>query len=262
MTLSTLRTSKWILRTVLALLFLAFCILLAFWQWQRSQDELAIDRAALAEPVPVEQAWNPMDPTIPLQSLGRQVLVTGELLPGAQTLVRDRTSDDGRAGYWVVAGVSTDEGNLVPVLLGWTGDSELPNLSGPVEAMGRLQPDENFYPEANVTVGEPILTITKAGLTQIWSGQVADGGAVTPGFVAAISLVPSPPTLELVTPLIGTDPDVGLPMRNVLYSLQWLFLAGFAIVMWVKWFREDVADAWDSQADGVENRPAQVSLDA
>ena len=260
MNLATLRTSKWVLRTVLALLFVGFCLVLASWQWQRSQDELAVERAALAEPISVGEALTATDDTIPLESLGRQVTVSGPLSPGAQTLVRDRTSDSDAAGYWVVAGVEAAPNEIVPVLLGWTATPELPELAGDVLVTGRLQPDENFYPEAGVSIGEPLLTITKSGLTQVWDrGESA--AVVTPGFVAALSVSPATPGLELVTPLIGTDPDVGLPVRNVLYSLQWLVLAGFAIFMWVKWFREDVAEATAAHSE-VENRPVQVSLDA
>nr|MCH9815882.1 hypothetical protein [Actinomycetes bacterium] len=172
MTLATLRTSKWVLRTILALAFVVFCLVLAVWQWERSQDELAIERAALAEPIPVGEALTATESTIPLESLGRQVRVVGPVLSDAQTLVRDRTSDTDSAGYWVVVGVEAAPNEVVPVLLGWTPEPELPELTGDLAVTGRLQPDENFYPEAGVNAGQPLLTITKAGLTQLW---------VTPG---------------------------------------------------------------------------------
>lgn len=262
MTLATLRTSKWILRTALAGLFVAFCLLLASWQWQRSQDELAVERAALAEPIPVAEAVTAADSTIPLTSLGRQVVVSGEVSPDTVTLVRDRTNNAGKAGYWILAGVLTADNALVPVKLGWTAEADIPRIDDNLDVTGRLQPDENFYPDAETVAGKPLLTVTKPGLAAVWAGDVPEGATITPGFVSALSVSPTQPNLEMVTPLIGTDPDVGLPLRNVLYSLQWLVLAGFAIFMWIKWFREDVQEARAASVAEVENPPARVSLDA
>ena len=254
---------KWVLLTCLAAVALGAFAWASFWQWDRSQQQLEAEQAGLAAPAVIEEVVSPQDPGVPITALGRQVTVTGEYLPGTQSLVRSRLSEQGEVGFWVLNGVRTDAGSVVAVLRGWSAVQDVAEPTGSVRVAGRLQPDENFYPNAVVSAEDPLVTITMAGLMAQWSNP-ADGDQISedpagatsatsdllPGFVAATEVTPGSAAVSLVRPVIGVDPDVGFPWRNVAYSLQWLVFAAFVVVMWFRWFREDVRERRADPADG------------
>ena len=231
------------------------CLFAATWQWERSQQQLAAEQAALAEPAPVGEVLDPSDPSVPIESLGRQVTVAGQYIAGAQSLIRSRLSKGGEPGLWVVNGIRTADGTVVAALRGWSPNADPPVAEGSVSLTGRLQPDENFYGDAPISEGQPLVTITQAGLRKQWEPPITRAGQdvlMTPGFVAVTRISPVDPGLGMLVPLIGTDPEIDYPLRNVLYSLQWLVFAGFVIVIWLKWLREDLAEARrDSEEDAV-----------
>lgn len=239
----------------------------AAWQWDRSQQQLAAEQAALAEPAPVGEVVSPSDPSVPIEVLGRQVTVTGDYVAGTQSLVRSRLSSDGEPGFWVINGIRTADGTVVTALRGWSPNADPPVAEGPVSLTGRLQPDENFYADAPISESRPLVTITQAGVRKQWEPPLTRAGQValmTPGFVAATEISPVDSRLAVLVPLIGTDPEIDYPLRNVFYSLQWLVFVAFVIVVWFKWLREDVAEAQrDSEEDAVRESDADgVSLNS
>jgi surfeit locus 1 family protein len=263
----TLFSGKWLVLSTLAVVGIAACMLAAMWQWDRSQQQLLAEQAGLAAPTPIGEVVSSADARVPIEALGRQVTVVGEYLPNSQTLVRSRLSQDGEAGFWVVNAVQTTDGAIVAALRGWSKDQEVAVATGPVGFAGRLQPDENFYPKAPIAADAPLVTITEAGLQTQWQeslGQAGGAGQMLPGFVAVTSIEPSNLGVSEVRPLIGSDPAVGFPWRNVLYSLQWLVFAGFVVVMWIRWFREDLAQARRAETEPgwQSSQPDRVSLDS
>lgn len=266
-----LLTGKWLVLTLIALLAIAACGLAAVWQWDRSQQQLRAEQAGLAAPTNIAAVVQPGQPDVPIEALGRQVLVDGEYIPRAQSLIRSRLSDSGEEGYWVVDGVRTGDGAVVAVLRGWSSTADVEAPTGSVSLGGRLQPDENFYPNAAISADEPLVTITESGLMKQWTGVSAESGdqgaavqadEFVPGFVAATDVTPQSPGLTLVQPVIGQDPDVGFPWRNVLYSLQWVVFAAFVVIIWVKWFRDDVREqaARDAASPRASEAQDRVSL--
>lgn len=262
-----LRTPRWIARTVLALAVVAVFVGAAIWQYQRTQDQLTVARAAVAQPAPYADVVAVGAQQLPLEGLGRQVVVRGVVEPGARTFVRSRLSPAEEPGYWVVDGVRLADGRLVAVLQGWVErPAAAPVIEGPwVHLLGRLQPDENFYAGAPVPATGPLLTITAAGLAQQW-GPVVPQGGLAPGYVTVIGT--AVPGIEPVRPVIGSDPDVAFPLQNAFYSLQWLVFAGVVILVWVRWLREDIADAaagtegaTGADRDGSADPEPRVSLD-
>lgn len=261
----TLLSGRWLLRSALAVAAIALCLFAATWQWDRSQQQLVAEQAALAEPAPVGEVVRPSDPSVPIESLGRQVTVTGHYIAGAQSLIRSRLSGDGEPGFWVVNGIRTPDGTVVAALRGWSPSADPPVAEGSVSLAGRLQPDENFYSDAPISPERPLVTITQAGLLRQWEPPVAQSGQallMTPGFVTVTQMSPTDRGLGELVPLIGTDPQIDYPLRNVFYSLQWLVFAGFVILVWSKWLREDLAEARrDEEEDAVrESGRDQASL--
>lgn len=242
-----LLSATWILRTVGAILVIAACIAAAVWQYHRTADQVEVAQAAASVPEDYAELV-PSDGSLDPGQLGRNVIVTGEVTD-ERTLIRDRLSPDGEVGFLVVDGVRITDGRTVAVLQGWVpGPDDAPDLVGrEITVAGRLQPDENFYPDAPVASTGPLVTITSAGLGQQWG---ADPGQ---GYVT-VTAAPAAPDYTLVAPIIGTDPDVPFPLQNAFYSLQWLIFAGAVVYVWVRFLREDLRTA-DSAP-----QPDRVSL--
>ncbi len=234
--LRVLRTPQWILRTAGALLAIAICVVASVWQYGRTDDQLAVARSAVSQLVPYGELVPADSGTLDIASLGHNVSVVGEVVPGARSFVRSRLSAEGEVGYLVVDGVRLDDGRVVAVLQGWVPDVEsAPSLAGrEVRVTGRVQPYENFYASAPVTPSDPLLTISGAGLAEQWGEDAPIDGYVT------VTGTPAAPGLEVATPLVGTDPDVPFPLQNAFYSLQWLIFAGIVVFAWIRFFREDV----------------------
>lgn len=261
----TLLSGRWLLRSAIAVIAIVLCLFAATWQWDRSQQQLEAEQAALAEPAPIGEVVSPSEPSVPIVALGRQVTVAGEYIAGAQSVVRSRLSQGGEPGFWVVNGIRTKDGTVVSALRGWSPSANPPAVKGPVSLTGRLQPDENFYGDSPISKEEPLVTITQAGLRKQWEPHVDQSDQavlLSPGFVAVTEISPVDPDLGPLVPLIGTDPEIDYPLRNVFYSLQWLVFAGFVIVIWSKWLREDLAEARRDDEEGavVGNGPGRVSL--
>ncbi len=255
--LRVLTTSHWIVRTVVAALAIAACAVASVWQFERTQDQLAVARAALSQLAPYAEVV-PFDDSesLDIELLGRNVAVAGEVLPEARTLIRERLSTDDQVGYLVVDGVRLDDGRVVAVLQGWVPDvRSAPELAGErISVTGRLQPYENFYPQAPITATGPLLTITAAGLAAQWGDEAPVDGYVT------VTGPPAAAGVGAVTPLVGTDPDVAFPLQNAFYSLQWLIFAGIIVYVWFRFFREDVQAERDRAHADVGASDDRVSL--
>lgn len=244
-----LTTAPWILRTVAAVLAIAACLAAAVWQYERTQDQLAVARAALSQLAPYEEVVPTGTESLPIESLGRNVAVTGEVLP-ERTLIRSRLSREDEVGYLVVDGVRLADGRTVAVLQGWVPDvRSAPDLAGQqISVTGRVQPYENFYSEAPISESDPLITITAAGLAAQWGDRVPVDGYVT------VTGAPAAAVFGAVIPLVGTDPDVAFPLQNAFYSIQWLIFAAVIAYMWFRFLREDVRAGRDQ--DG----PADVGV--
>ena len=243
-----LLSPAWLLRSALALIGVALCVLLSWWQYQRTQDQIAVAEAAVAQLQPFEAAVPADAAGLDAGLLGRHVLVTGQVVPGARSYIRSRLSSDDEVGYLVVDGVRLADGRVVAVLQGWVPDPDsAPQLAGrTVTVTGRIQPYENFYPGAPVSAEEPLVTITAAGLDTQWPADTPGAGYV------AVTGTPAATGFGPVTPLVGTDPDVPFPVQNIFYTVQWLIFAGVIVVIWGRFLREDIraARAVESEARG------------
>lgn len=238
-----LLTPAWILRTIGALIAIAVCIVAAVWQFHRTEDQLAVARAAQSQLTAYDLVVPAGTEELDIEWLGRNVSVQGEVVPGARSFVRSRLSPEGEEGFLVVDGLRIADGRVVAVLQGWVPrPAAAPQLAGEsVEVQGRLQPQENFYPGAPVAADGPLLTITDTGLAQQWPVVPA------PGYVT-VTGPPAAPGLQPVTPLVGTDPDVPFPLQNAFYSLQWLVFAVIVVIIWVRFLRDDIRTMREREA--------------
>lgn len=235
---AVLRTPRWVGLTALAAVAVVLCTLGGTWQWTRTQDILAVERAALAQPVPVQDLTTPGQ-ALPPEAIGRPVEALGRYDTDQQRYVANRELD-GRAGLWVVAPVVLPDGTRVAVLRGWVPD-EQPAVDappdGPVRVSGVLQPGESFYEGAPETADGRLVAITDDGLARLW------GDGLRPGLVVLTDQAPASPLGPRPVPPSVRAADVSFPLQNFFYAFQWWFFAAFAVFVWVRYLRMDVREA-------------------
>ncbi len=222
---------RWIIAALVVLLFVALAVLLGRWQWDRTQDILAAERAAIAQPVPVAEAFGPADTTeVPAGSIGRPVQAAGAYDPRLQVAVADRVHE-GASGVWIVTGLRLDDGRVVAVLRGSLPAGDSPGAVPPTEQVlvtGVLQPDEGFYADAASDPGT-VASIAHDRLAAAWRADVL------PGFVVLRTQEPMPePAPVPVAPTVQTA-DVPFPLQNFFYAFQWWVFAAFGIAVYLRW---------------------------
>ena len=230
-------TPRWLVVAVVLLALIVAAFFLGRWQWDRTQAILAAERAAIAEPVDVLQVLaDPVTDPLPNEAIGRPVTVTGTFVADRQVLVANRALDDA-PGAWVVTGLRTGGGVLVPVLRGWVTGPDDPATAVPddvVMVSGILQPDEVFYAGAAPVDGQ-IVAISQEALAGVWGEDVTAGFVVLQDQTPQTSPAPTPvpPTIDVA--------DVPFPLQNFFYAFQWWIFAAFGVFLYLRWLRIEAA---------------------
>lgn len=253
--LRLLLTWRWAVLTVVAVAAVAVMLVLGQWQWERSRPSGAVaaaDPTALPDPASLPQAPSLVgaDGRVPEELVGSPVRVTGTWAPELDLLVSDRADADGTPGRWVVTGLRTDtpEGErVVPVVRGWIPAEPLsPSQSvvapegGEITVLGWLQASEPL--DLPVEIAQPTGVaplLSTPDLVNRWPVDLVGGFVVQAGESAAAAgsaLVPRPLTEPPEDP--ATEPR---DWRNLAYAGQWWVFAGFAIVLWWRMLRDDLA---------------------
>jgi surfeit locus 1 family protein len=255
-----LRPSMFVLH-VSAVLAVVAAVLLGNWQlsaWQLHREDRAAELVDVA-PVPLDDVLGADDP-FPGDGVGRPVTMSGRWLPGASVLVSGR-EHDGVDGFWTVVPLLVCQGSqpgcgdaAIPVVLGWSPtEAAAPRPpTGTAEVVGWLQPGEGSA-EPDADPGDDVLPALRiADLLQrvdvdLYGGYVilktpagARGGA------------------EAVTPASLPEAPTSVGLRNLLYGIEWWFFGGFAVFLWWRWTRDELAVA-RAGPDGVTSvaGPAQ-----
>ncbi len=221
------RTPRFLIRAGLALLLIVAFILLGRWQWDRTQDVLAAERAALAEVVAVD-GLNPVGQPITSETVGRAVTASGSYQPELQKVVVHRGLN-GQTGIWVVTPLQLADDSLIPVMRGWLPDPQSPGIqapSGPVRITGVLQADESFYQGAATTSGE-VAAISQQSLD--W------GSAARSGFIVLASQAPQSSPAPVPVPVDPQAADVDFPFQNFFYAFQWWVFGLFVLAVYLRW---------------------------
>ena len=219
-----------IVAALVLLLLVAAAILLGRWQWDRTQDILAAERAAGSQAIPVEEVLPRETSQLPNEVIGRPVTASGEYVSSMQVAVSNRVHI-GTPGVWIVTALRLSDGRVVAVLRGSLPAADSPGAEPPAGAVtvsGVLQPDEQFYADAVVEPGT-LASIASGRLGAVWSADIV------PGYIALTAQDPvsSPaPVLVLATAQTG---DVAFPLQNFFYAFQWWFFAIFAAVLYGRW---------------------------
>ncbi len=225
----------------LVLLALLVAILISFgqlglWQLSRAQDrdtQEMLQAAAQRETEPLADVLEPSQP-FPDDGSNYPVEVTGQYDPELQFLVPERVLD-GAQGWWVVTGLRTADGALLPVLRGWVDDPAAAGIpdSGVRTVAGTLAPGES----ANADQGDPapgeLGSINLATLANAWPPE-----ALYNAFIFATDEQPPVQAGDVVPVPPPSLTSSGIEWRNLGYALQWWVFAGFAAYMYYRFLRE------------------------
>ena len=226
-------TPRWIALGLLAIALIAGCVLLGRWQWDRTSDILAAERAAQGAPISVTGVSAP-GKEIDSADIGRQIVATGTYLADLQVAVTNRVLLD-EVGIWVVTPLQLADGSLVAVNRGWLADSRAAGFvppSGQVTVQGTYTPDEEFYSDAPVEQGTAV-TISGSALGDRWELPTRAGylNLVTQSPESASAPTPVPATVQ--------TSDVPFPLQNFGYAFQWWIFALFVVFAYLRWLSLD-----------------------
>jgi surfeit locus 1 family protein len=210
----------------------AICIgffFLGKWQWDRTQNILNAERAAIAEPVPISEL---LEQSLAPEDFGRTVTASGTFNADNQVRVLNRLESgdaNARTGDWVVGELQLPNGSSIAVLRGWvdsTADFTTP--AEPVAVSGVVQPNEIFYAGAEPKEST-VVVIDSEQLEVLWGSELASGFIVLQKQNPMAVSDPRP-----VPPTISTG-DVPFPLQNFFYAIQWWVFAGFAVALYGRW---------------------------
>jgi cytochrome oxidase assembly protein ShyY1 len=246
-------------------------VALGLWQlsaWEAAREAEAADLAG-ARAVELSTVMSADDP-YPGDAVGQPVEVSGQWVPEATFLVRDRQLE-GRTGFWVVTPLAVCESDCAdrPALLvvrGWTpepaqapqppqGRVDLTGWLQPPEGSGLQDPDPTDDVLAELRIADAIQRVDQdlygayviARDLSTQDGGTDTGGSKNGGVEAG---------LEPVTPDSLPEPSGTTALRNLLYALEWWVFAAFAAFVWWRWARDEVhrERAPDAADAGVPSR--------
>lgn len=226
-------TPRWLIALVALIAFIAVSIVLGRWQWDRTQDILAAERAAASEPTQLDELIND-DRTWSNSDIGRTVILDGEFTE--DELLLPNREYQGQAGTWTITRFELANQDSIAVVRGWlpAGEVSPPIRLDPTTITGVLHPNEAFYEGANQ---EQIITVDSTALDREWNTPLIDGYVMLqdqdPSLLAADAAAPVivPPTVQ-----VG---DVPFPLQNFFYAIQWWIFAAFAIFVYARWLYLD-----------------------
>lgn len=244
-------------------------VLLSRWQLESSRDAQTVYDPGKEIVRPLEETLDPGAAST-LEQVDTAVEATGTYLPDSTVLIEDRLQD-GRSGWWVVAGLQipgtqqqwadrdADADIVLPVVRGWSDDPEqVPELpEGEVSVAGRLLPQEA---PVSTQDQEPqrYASLSPAQLSNVWDVPIYSG------FVTAMAEAPAArpapqdgstglaeddgtlpeqgslmsPQLEAVS--VDQQPtDTSLDPLNIFYAVEWIVFAGFALWIWFSSVRDE-----------------------
>lgn len=258
-------TRRWIVATVVAILFAVACWFLGLWQWHRHLEQRAKVAAIVANydaaPVPLAAVWPRSG--LPPEAQWTRVMLTGTYAVGADLLVRGRTLDQ-TAGFEVLTPFMT-AGPTVLVDRGWVpsgADAETAPPGDPpstdiVELTGWLRSGE---PSLGRDLPRPQLASINVAEARSEHPALADSDVyVVLGSQQPAAVVGEHPVRPLPRPEGSLGPHQA-------YAFQWwLFMPG-GLVFVVLAIRREAAASQPATARGgraqgpgpeVERRPRE-----
>ena len=233
---------------LLAAVAAAVALVLGLWQydaWQTQREDQAAARRD-APPKPLSAVMSADDP-FPANGVGQPVELSGRWLADSTVYVADRQLD-GRRGLWAVTPVEVCSRRTAsactgaPAMLvvrGWapTRSDVPPPATGTVDVTGWLQPGEGSGKVDPDPLDDVIPEVRIADAIQHVDQDLYGG------YVIARELGPGSAAegLEPVTPASLPQAGAFTALRNLLYAIEWWVFGGFAVFIWWRWCRDELA---------------------
>jgi len=237
-----LRTPKWVVMTLLAVMLIVVFGRLGAWQWDRSKVEPVVDAAnpVASEPRLLLAVYSP-GRSVPPDAVGAPVSARGTYDAEQQLIVPGRRSG-GVAGSWVLTPLLLPDGTAIPVVRGWVPGTPDPldvlPPPGMVRVVGWLEVPESdaLRPTGSGALADDqIGIVSSAELLSRWPYDLYQGFIVLDRQEPAGDLTP-------VVPPTAQPPPAGIRWQNFGYAFQWWIFAGFVVFFWARMLREDARD--------------------
>ncbi len=213
--------------------------LAARWQWNRHIERDAMNAAIVASESSPPVPWQRLLGNGYLEAVDwRRVTATGNWLTSQQVLVRKQVVNS-EVGFTVMTPFRSQDGTLLYVMRGWIGPaaiSQVPAAPTGVQTITlRVRPVEGDGP---------------LGASDLPAGQL--------NRIDPVVLAGSRPHVEAIFELLDPVPTglEALPWPqltsgpHVSYFVQWILIGITAIVVYIRVFRSELADAAAGEAEG------------
>lgn len=225
---------QFVLRTVLSgiltLLVLIFTSLLGLWQYSESKREDIQSVVLAAKPVALTKLHQPEE-FLQENVFARRVTLEG-LLDCQDSLVLNSQTIDGTLCLFKNL-------NTLPIVVYLKDALTLDVANREVQIEGRLQPSQSYEPVSQRSVNSnEIMEVNIHQLVEHYKQSLYDGFVI----VHTISSGSDIQEYEILESALILPP-AGIEFRNLFYAWQWWIFTGFALLLWVKYVR----DEWQKQ---------------
>lgn len=228
--LRTAITPVWLVALLAAIAFAVGTVFLGIWQWDRTQDILAAERAANEQPVDITEIVN-TDGTWDNRNIGRPVTAQGFFTSDEVRI--DNREFEGERGYWTITRFQLTNGRSVAVNRGWLPEGTVspPILESETVVDGILHPNEEFYAGGNSA--DTLVTVDASSLSQAWDVPLIDG-YVMMQVQDPLLLAADAPAPVIIAPTVQVG-DAPFPLQNFVYAFQWWLFGAFALGLYGWW---------------------------
>lgn len=229
--LRLLRSPRWIVGLVVALVTVFVFVNLGLWQMRRLEDRRATNAeiAAARDREPIDLETFLAEGGDPTDLLWRQVEVSGEYVPGRQVLLSGR-SHKSQAGHNVLTPLVLPSGGVLIVNRGWIpfemgddGGTGPPAPEGRVTVVGTIRADEGSGLLGGTTGDQPVRRIGSIDLARLGADQ--EIGTVFDVYLQLQDQDPPPGVLPEPVPLPETSEG-----SHLSYAVQWFLFAGIVLI--------------------------------
>ncbi len=218
--------------TVALVVVLPLSALAAHWQWNRHIERDAMNAAITASEAVAPVPWQRLLGRGYTEAADwRRVTATGTWVPAQQVLVRKQVVNS-EVGFTVMTPFQAEDGTLLYVMRGWIGqDSAAAAPTAPPDTETitlRVRPVEGDGPlgASDLPAGQ---------LNRIDPAVLAGSHAHVEAIFELLDPVP-PGLVALPWPELTSGPHVS-------YFVQWILIGLTAIVVYIRVFRSELADA-------------------
>jgi hypothetical protein len=226
--------SQFVLRTVLSglvtLLVLISTSLLGIWQYSESQREDIQDKVLSLKPSELSELHQPEE-FLQENVFARSVMLDG-ILECQNSLVLNSGTIDGTLCLFKNL-------DTLPIVVYLEDTLTLDVVNREIQVIGRIQPSQSYEPVSQGTLnGSEITEVNIHLLVEHYKQSLYDG------FVIVQLVLSGSESQEFEIQESGLIlPPAGIEFRNLFYAWQWWIFAGFTLLLWLKYVR----DEWQKQ---------------